>query len=88
MALFLKMIVLVGAVIGLGFAIAFTFFYERFRIFNDLVNNQYIVGKDKYGAGRGYFLDTWVFGWHTVIGFIVLLISCWLFYVFVRYVPY
>ena len=88
MVLLLKIIILIGSLIGLGFAVAFVFFYERFRIFNDLVNNQFIVGKDKYGEGRGFFLDTWVFGWHTVIGIIVLLISGWLFYVFLRYVPY
>jgi hypothetical protein len=88
MATLLKLIVLAGALIGLWFSISFIFFYERFKVFNDLLNNDFIVGKDKYGEGRGYFLDTWVFGWHTVIGAIVLLISCWLGYVFVRYVPY
>ena len=88
MVLLLKIIILLGVLIGFGFSAAFIFFYERFRIFNDLVNNQFIVGKDKYGEGRGFSFDTWVFGWHTVIGIMVLLISCWLFYVFVSYAPY
>ena len=88
MAILLKLIVLAGALIGLWFSISFIFFYERFKIFNDLLDNQYFVGKDKYGEGRGFFLDTWVFGWHTVVGIVVLLISCWLFYVFCLYARY
>jgi hypothetical protein len=84
----LKLIVLAGALIGLWFAVSFIFFYERFKVFNDLLNNDFMVGKDKYGEGRGFLLDTWVFGWHTVIGIMVLLISGWLFYVFYRYARY
>ena len=38
--------------------------------------------------GAHFFLDTWVFGRYTVIGIIILLISGWLFYVFLRYAPY
>ncbi len=88
MALLLKFIVLAGALIGLWFSISFVFFYERFKVFNDLLDNQYFVGKDKYGEGNGYLFDNWVFGWHTVIGIITLLISCWLFYVFLLYARY
>ena len=90
MAILLKIIVLAGALIGLWFSISFLFFYERFRVFNDLLDNQYFVGKGKYGqAQAGNFgLDNLVFGWHTVVGIIVLLISCWLFYVFCLYARY
>jgi hypothetical protein len=80
--------VLAGALIGLWFAVSFIFFYERFKIFNDLVNNNYVVGKNKYGDGSGFSFDAWVFGWHTALGIIVLLISFWLFFVFFRYAPY
>lgn len=88
MAIILKIMILAGAAVGLWWAVSFVFFYERFKVFNDLLDNQYFVGKDRYDDGSGYLLDTWVFGWHTIIGIIVLLISCWLFYVFFRYAPY
>ncbi len=88
MAILLKLIVLGGALIGLWFSISFLFFYERFKIFNDLLDNQYFVGKDKYGEGGGFGFDNLIIGWHTVVGVIVLLISCWLFYVFLLYARY
>jgi hypothetical protein len=81
----LKVVVFISAVVALAFGIAFLFFYERFQIFNELVNTQYLVRKKEYRTGKDYLIDNWVMGWHTVIGSIVLMISVWLFWVFFAY---
>jgi hypothetical protein len=81
----LKGIIFISAVVALCFGIAFLFFYERFQIFNELVNAQYLVRKKEYQPGKGYLIDNWVMGWHTIIGGVVLLISAWLFWVFFTY---
>jgi hypothetical protein len=81
----LKVVILASALVALAFGVAFMFFYERFQIFNELVNSQYLVKNKGYQGGKGYLIDNWVMGWHTLIGFVVLLVSAWLFWVFFTY---
>jgi hypothetical protein len=80
--------ILAAAVVAFWFALAILFFYERFRIFNETVNTRYMVRKSKYTGGGGFFVDEFVFGWHTVLGIMVLMVSLWLFSVFLKYVSY
>jgi len=85
MVTLLKIIVFFSAIIALGIATAFIFFYEQFRVFNELVNNRLFVGKGRYGSGEKFGFDRWVLGWHTFLGIIFLLIGLWLFYIFLQY---
>ncbi|MFH1684149.1 MAG: hypothetical protein ABIA67_04620 [Candidatus Margulisiibacteriota bacterium] len=80
-----RIFVLVSALAATWFGIMLLFFYEKFQVFNELVNGQKLVGKDKYGTGSGYKLDNWVMGWHTVIAIFCLLIAAWLLWVFYTY---
>lgn len=81
----LRIVVLIGALVATWFGIMLLFFYEKFQVFNELLNNQYIVGKDKYGNGSGYSFDRWVMGWHTAVAILCLLLAAWLFSVFFSY---
>ena len=80
----LKAVIFISALVALIFGVALLFFYERFSIFNELVNTQYFIRK-KGPKGGGYLLDNWVMGWHTFFGIIALIIGIWLFWVFFRY---
>ena len=82
---FLKALILLAAVVALAFGLAFIFFYEHFQVFNDLVNNRYLVRKKGYKGGSDYLIDSWIMGWHTGFGVVALLIAIWLFSVFFRY---
>ncbi len=85
MVIFLKLVVLMVALIATVFGIMLLFFYEQFKVSNDLVNNQYIFRDNRYGNGSGYSFDKFVFGWHTIFAIILLLTAAWLFSVFFRY---
>lgn len=79
-----KLLILISALTATSFGIVLLFFYEQFRVFNELVNNRYLVRKKGHEGGK-YLLDNWVMEWHTGIGVISLLIGIWLFWVFFRY---
>ncbi|MFH1347712.1 MAG: hypothetical protein ABIH22_03375 [Candidatus Margulisiibacteriota bacterium] len=83
--LIFKIVVLIAALVASWFAVMLLFFYEKFQVFNELVNGQYLVGRDKYGSGSGFKLDNWVMGWHTVIAVFCLLVAAWLFWTFYTY---
>ncbi len=80
-----KLIVLVGALMSTWFGVMLIFFYEKFSALNEMLNNQYIVGRDKYGDGANYKLDSWVLGWHSILGVLCLLVAAWLFWTFYSY---
>jgi hypothetical protein len=78
----LKILVLLGALVATWFGGMLLFFYEKFAVFNELVNGQYMVGREKYGDGAGYKMDKWVLGWHSVLAILCLLIAAWLYWTF------
>ncbi|MBN2057250.1 MAG: hypothetical protein JW782_00420 [Candidatus Saganbacteria bacterium] len=80
-----KVIVLIGAFVATWFGGMLIFFYDKFNALNELLNSQYLVGKDKYGDGSGFKLDNWVLGWHTVMGLACLLVAVWLYWTFYTY---
>ena len=83
--LIFKIIIFISALVATWFGVMLLFFYQKFQMFNELVNGQYFVGKDKYGDGSGCKFDNWVLGWHTVIAIFCLLIAAWLFWTFYSY---
>ena len=83
---FLKAMVFIAASVALVFGIALIIFYDRFRLFNEMINTGYFDKKRKYQVSSGgYFMDNLVIGWHTGIGIVSLLIAAWLFFMFSRY---
>ncbi len=79
----LKLVVLFGALIGFWFSIMLIFFYEQFKIFDQAITVEYMVGRKNYQAKQGSFLiDQLVVKSHTIFGAVVFLISCWLLWVF------
>ena len=81
----LKVIVLLGALVATWFGVMLLFFYEKFAVFNELVNGQYLVGREKYGDGSGNKVDSWVLGWHTVMAVFCLLVAAWMYWTFYSY---
>lgn len=79
----LKLVVLFGALIGFWFSVMLTFFYEQFRVFDQAITVQYLVGRKNYQAKKGSFLvDQLVVKSHSILGGVVFLVSCWLLWVF------
>lgn len=79
----LKLLVLFGALIGFWFSIMLIFFYDQFRVFDQAVTIQYLVGNKNYQTKKGSFLiDQLVVKSHSIFGVVVFLVSCWLLWVF------
>jgi hypothetical protein len=83
-----RIVIFIAAVVAAWFGIMLLFFYDRFQIFNEMINSNYFVGEQKYGNGSGYKMDSWIMGWHTVIAVFVLLAAGWLFWTFFNYMSY
>ncbi len=80
----LLFIIVFSVTVSLSFGIALLFFYERFRIFNNLVNYQILVGGEKYKEG-GYLIDKWVMDRRIFFGILALFVAAWLFLMFCNY---
>lgn len=83
--LLVRIAVLVAAIIATLFGILMLFFYDRFQVFNEMVNTQYMVGKEKYKKQGGNSFDNLILGWHTPVAIFFLLVGVWLFYMFISY---
>jgi len=86
MATTLKIVVLIGGLVGVGAGLAMLLFIDKFMVFNDYVNKNILIGK-RYELPV-FGVDRWLFGKSFILAIILTVVGIGLLVQFIRYAPY